>query len=164
VTALGFVFTVFVDTFRQFEGNLAVEVLHLVGAPETAVQSLGGVMLVIIPPGHTGFITFIAPGCSSLASILSLAFLTLFTPRRLGWWRLCAPVVAITCVFAGNILRLAGSMAFGLWDGEESLVLFHDWVGAIFTYVYTVGGYLLMLWLMMAVRRRQESREAPGVA
>jgi len=164
VAGLAFVFVVLLDRFRQFEGNLAVDVLHLAGAPETVVQSLGGVMLAIIPPGREGFIVFIAPGCSALASMLSLAFLTPFTPRRLGWWRLCAPVAAIVCVFAGNILRLAGSLAFGLWDGQESLVLFHDWVGTIFTYVYTVGGYLLMLSLLMAVRRRQESKEASGVA
>jgi exosortase/archaeosortase family protein len=155
--ALMVVFAVSVDRFRGFEGTVAVDLLHVLGAPQSAIQALGGVMLAVIPPGHGGFMVYIAPACSSLASALSLAFLSLFTPRSLGWWRLCAPAAAVFCVVVGNILRLAGSLALGLWDGESSLVLFHDWVGTIFTYVYTVGGYLLMLSLLLALRRRREN-------
>jgi hypothetical protein len=59
-------------------------------------------------------------------------------------------------VFAGNVLRLAGSLGFGLWVGERSLVLFHDWVGTVFTYAYTLGGYLVMLSMLLAARQRRD--------
>lgn len=158
VAVLTVIFTRFLDPFRRLEGAAAVGLLHLAGVPDHTVQSLGGVLLAVIPPGHDGFLIYVAPGCSSLAALLSLVLLVLFTPRGLGWWRLCAPVAAIFCVLLGNVVRLAGSLGFGLVAGRESSVLFHDWAGTIFSYVYTVGGYLLMLWLLLSVcgRRRRK--------
>jgi exosortase/archaeosortase family protein len=162
VAGLMVVFTQFHDRFRRLEGAAAVDLLHVFGVPENTVQSLGGVLLAVIPPGHNGFLVYVAPGCSSLAALLSLVLLVLFTPRGLGWWRLCAPVAAILCVLTGNILRLAGSLGFGLVAGRESSVLFHDWAGTIFSYIYTVGGYLMMLWLLLSVcgRRRAKTEES----
>lgn len=158
VAVLTVIFTQFLDPFRRLEGTAAVDLLHFVGVPDHTVQSLGGALLAVIPPGRDGFLIYVAPGCSSLAALLTLVLLVLFTPRGLGWWRLCAPAAAVVCVLAGNVLRLAGSLGFGLVAGRESSLLFHDWAGTIFSYIYTVGGYLLMLWLLLTVcgRRRRK--------
>jgi len=60
-----------------------------------------------------------------------------------------ALAAAATVIFAGNIVRIAASVAIGAVAGRGSLVLFHDWVGSAFALAYTIGGYVLMLWLLL---------------
>ena len=84
------------------------------------------------------------------------------TGRRIG-----ALACALGCVLAGNVLRIAGSIAVGLVHGKASLVLFHDWVGSLFAFGYTLGGYLLMLFLLLprdpaVVHREPRGRCGPG--
>jgi hypothetical protein len=56
---------------------------------------------------------------------------------------------AVGTVVAGNILRISASLAVGLVAGRTSLVLFHDWVGSMFGFGYTLGGYVLLLYLLL---------------
>ena len=75
------------------------------------------------------------------------------------------------CVFVGNVLRIAGSIGIGLLYGSRSLVLFHDWIGSLFAFGYTLGGFLLMVYLLLPPERpaaghptlRRASRAAPPV-
>ena len=61
------------------------------------------------------------------------------------WRRALAVAAAIATVSLGNITRIAASVIVGLFAGRSSLVLFHDWVGGIMTYVYTLGGFIVFL-------------------
>jgi exosortase/archaeosortase family protein len=81
--------------------------------------------------------------------LLAVASLSWFVPRGRTGRRLAALACALGCVLVGNVLRIAGSIAVGLVYGKPSLVLFHDWVGSLFAFSYTLGGYLLMLFLLL---------------
>lgn len=77
-------------------------------------------------------------GC--LASIL---------PRMRPWRRSLATVAAGAVIFVGNLARIAGSVGIGVLAGVWSLVLFHDWVGGVMTFVYTVSGFVVMLLVVL---------------
>ena len=83
------------------------------------------------------------PSCSSILSVLGLTALTATVlrsrtlARRVGAGR---GVVAVAVV--ANDLRLAASTLAGLWWGRPALVLFHDWVGTLWNFAATLGGFL----------------------
>ena len=52
-------------------------------------------------------------------------------------------------VAIGNVLRITASVGMGLVAGRASLVLFHDWVGSLFAFAYILGGYILMISLLL---------------
>jgi exosortase/archaeosortase family protein len=68
-----------------------------------------------------------------------------------------ATSVALLAVAAGNIIRIALSVVVGVHSGISSLVLFHDWVGGVMTFVYTLGGYVLFLMVLLPNTRRSPS-------
>lgn len=74
---------------------------------------------------------------------------------RGGWWRgrLVAAAAASSAVFLGNQLRIDASAVSGLVAGRLTLVLFHNWVGSAFGFAYLLGGYVLMLWLLLPAER-----------
>lgn len=132
---------------RQCETATALDLLHLLhlnGATRNSPTS-------ITVHSHNGelFAAVLTPSCSSLATLLALAGLLLLRPpgtrRRLTG----AATAALALVFAGNIIRIAGSVAVGLAAGSASQVLFHDWVGSLFGFAYTLGGFLLMLFFLL---------------
>ena len=106
--------------------------------------------IAVFPEAVGPFVAVIAPSCSALSALLAVASLSWFVPRGRTGRRLAALACALGCVLVGNVLRIAGSIAVGLVYGKPSLVLFHDWVGSLFAFSYTLGGYLLMLLLLPA--------------
>ena len=56
-------------------------------------------------------------------------------------------------VLAGNLMRIAASLSAGTWAGRACLVLFHDWVGTMFTFASILGGYVLMLYVLLPDRQ-----------
>ena len=91
----------------------------------------------------------ITASCSSLASMLAIGCLGLLTPRVARSRRAFALGVALAAVFLGNVVRITASMALGYVAGRQALVLFHDSIGSMFTFGYTLGGFILMLWLLL---------------
>lgn len=133
------------DAYRTFETSASVVVIRLLGARR--INTVGTNSIQVFPTGQSPFRAVVTPSCSALASLIALSCLgSLMTTstRRLG-----AVVAAIITVAAGNILRISLSIAVGLVAGRRSLVLFHDWVGGLFTFVYTLGGFVLMLFLLL---------------
>ena len=61
----------------------------------------------------------------------------------------------MAAVAAGNIARISLSVIAGVHSGISSLVLFHDWVGGVMTFVYTLGGYVLMLAILLPNTAKQ---------
>jgi exosortase/archaeosortase family protein len=147
VGATGVGFLLLEQWTRQCETATALDLLHLFrldGATRNSPTSIA----VHARDGEL-FAAVLTPSCSSLASLLALAGLMVLRPpgpRR----RLAAAVgVALVLVFAGNIIRIAASVAVGLVAGSSSQVLFHDWVGSLFGFAYTLGGFLVMLYFLL---------------
>jgi exosortase/archaeosortase family protein len=141
------------ESVRMAETSAAARFLGLLGVRDVAVQL--GTSIQVFPPGQAPFRAIVTPSCSCLSALLALGFVAGFLPRRAGAHRILAVLLAMAAVMIGNILRIAGSVAVGLVAGRPSLVLFHDWVGSVFTFVYTLGGYLLMLYLLLPARAKR---------
>jgi carbamoyl-phosphate synthase large subunit len=147
--------------FRQLEATAAAGLLHLLGVSGDTVSTRPGSSIAVLV-GTGAFLAIVTPACSSLASLLAVAFLAVYVPRRPPGRRLVALGAALLCIAAGNVLRIAGSVAVGLLAGTGSLVLFHDWVGSLFAFGYTLGGYLLMLALLLPADRGPVPAEVAG--
>lgn len=152
-------FVFLIDPFRQLETVFAADLLHLLGVAPDMVQVRPNAALGVYPDGGGAFLAVVTPSCSSLPSVLAVASLALFTPRQLRRRRFLALGCALLCVVAGNIVRIASSIAVGLVAGTSSLILFHDWVGSLFAFAYTLGGYLLMLFLLLSAEQRSDGLE-----
>ena len=136
--------------FRQFEAAAATLLLHLARlTPAHRVLLLPNSSIAVFPEAVGPFVAVITPSCSALSALLAVAFLAWFVPRGRTGRRIGALACALACVLVGNVLRIAGSIGVGLVHGKPSLVLFHDWVGSLFAFGYTLGGYLLMLFLLL---------------
>jgi exosortase/archaeosortase family protein len=144
---------------RRLEASAAGWLLQTAGADNLFVF---GPSVQVFPAGYEPFRAVVAPSCSSLTSLLALVCLASLAPKRPRLRRYGALLAALATVAVGNLLRITGSIAVGLVAGPSSLILFHDWVGSIFTFVYTLGGYVLMLYLLLPPRSRV--RSAPLVA
>jgi exosortase/archaeosortase family protein len=146
-------FFALMEPVRVAEASAAAGLLRLLGVHDVTVQL--GTSIQIFPPGHAPFRAVVTPSCSCLSGLLALGFVAGFLPRRQDGRRLRAVSVAMAAVVTGNVLRIAGSLAVGLVAGRASLILFHDWVGSVFTFVYTLGGYLVMLYLLLPARAKR---------
>lgn len=150
------------DVARGAETRAAAGLVRILGAGHR-VSVAPGHSILIVPYHHAAnFRAVITPSCSALPSVLAAAALSSlsagFAPAR----RFLATTVAIVTIAAGNIVRIAASVAFGLVAGKPSLVLFHDWFGALMTFVYTLGGFILMLYLLLPDRSREGASVSDG--
>lgn len=134
--------------FRAFETRIAVALLHTLRAKQLSI--IGTDSVQVFPTNHSPFRAVVTPSCSALASLVAIACLGSLTPSTGRRW--IALSTALVTVAAGNVIRIAASIAFGLFAGRRSLVLFHDWVGNLLTFVYTLGGFVLMIFLMLPKR------------
>ncbi len=151
--------------FRQFEGAAATALLHWLGmTPAHRVQLLPNSSIAVFPERVGPFVAIITPSCSALSALLALAFLAWFVPRGRTGRRVAALSCALGCVLVGNVLRIVGSIGVGLISGKASLVLFHDWVGSLFAFGYTLGGYLFMLFLLLPAGTATSSTARPALA
>lgn len=142
---------------RVFEADAATTVLRAFGAGNLFVLDNS---IQVFPSGHEPFRAVITPSCSALTSVLALLCLATLTPRRFGRRRYPAALAAALTIAVGNLVRITASIAVGLLAGPSSLVLFHDWVGTMLTFAYTLGGYVLMLYLLLPADRRRRSHAA----
>jgi exosortase/archaeosortase family protein len=124
-------------------------VLALMGPVGNRTSSVNGHIFQVLPPSHGAFRAELTPYCSSLISLLALAVIALFVLR--GSWprRIFALSSAMAVVLCCNVLRVTGSLWMGYEYGDRALVLFHDWAGTLFALAYTMGGFFLMLFLLL---------------
>jgi exosortase/archaeosortase family protein len=162
VVALGTIgFFVLERPMRELEAAASVALLRLFGTD--GVTSAGSATIAVFPPGHVPFVALVTAACSSLPALLAIAALGTFTSAGPPGRRVLAIAAALAVVVLGNVVRIAASVAVGLAAGRGSLVLFHDWVGSIFTFGYALGGYTLLLFLLLP-RRAAQTTEARPVA
>lgn len=144
-TIVGFV--VLQRWMRDVETAATVGVLHALGAGGV---SRGYQTSIIVDAGSRGsFAAILTPACSSLASLLALGGLAILRPTGARGRLTLALSTAIAVVFVGNIARIAASVGVGMLTGPSALVLFHDWVGSLFAFAYTLGGFVVMLWVLL---------------
>ena len=123
-------------------------------------SSVNGHVFQVLPPAHDAFRAELTPYCSSLIAVLALAAIAIFVlhgpwPRRL--FALSTAMIVILCC---NVLRVTGSLWMGYQFGDRALVLFHDWAGTLFALAYTMGGFFLMLFLLLPSAKAQIPRAA----
>jgi len=154
LAALGF--AVLHRPVRTIEASTAIGLLRAFGA--TGVHG-GGTSSVLVTPAHrAAFFVLVTPSCSSLASLLAFGCLYPLLPRSSAGRSIAALATAVGVVAIGNIIRITASIAIGLVAGRASLVLFHDWVGSMFTFVYTITGFIVMLSMVLPKERTVRAR------
>jgi carbamoyl-phosphate synthase large subunit len=151
VAAGGFV--VFQNGARHLEAEGAAGLFRLAG--DERIRVAGPSSIEVLPSAHAPFRAVVTPSCSSIGSLVALVCLGALVPG--GRRRNFAVAVAVCTVAGGNIIRIGASLGIGLIAGRQSLILFHDWVGSIFGFAYTLGGYLLLLHLLLPARPRLEA-------
>jgi exosortase/archaeosortase family protein len=144
---------------RQLEAQASTSLLRAAGA--RGVFAGSGDSILVLPSGRPAFRAVVTPACSALSSVLCIVCLASFAPRRRRWAWARGLLCATTVVVAGNIVRIATSVAVGLLAGRASLVLFHDLVGSAFAFAYTLGGYVLFLYLLLPANPDPLSPEEP---
>lgn len=134
---------------RTAELRMDAEALRLAGFHGVALVS--GSYVYLVPAHQPALWVELAPSCSSLASVLTIGSLAGILPRT--YWRrgraLVAFVVAGSAVVVGNLVRIDSSIVAGLLFGRAALVLFHNTAGDVFGFAYTLGGFLLLLFLLL---------------
>lgn len=141
-------FTALQGVARQLETRATVALFTMTGSRRIFLAT--PTSIGVVPARHAAFRAVVTPTCSSLSSMLAigcLASLARGSPRRLAAVGAAALTVAV-----GNIVRIGGSVGVGLVAGRTSLVLFHDWVGSTFAFAYTLGGFVLLLYLVLPRR------------
>lgn len=148
--------------FRVGESHAVAAVLATAGADGTRVPYES--VIEIFPADGPSLLASITMSCSSLSSLLAIACLAFLGPDRLRrrWWS--ALGIALTVVALGNVLRIALSLGAGLLAGRDALILFHDWVGGLFAFIYTLGGYILFLYIVLPRHGRPLSQSHDALA
>jgi hypothetical protein len=132
--------------FRALETNVAAGVARAAGV---AVEHVDGSAVEISPAQGPTFRAVLSPPSSVLPSLLVIAALGALLPFPSWPRRATAALVALGAVSVFHLARLAGAMGIGALVGTEARVLFHPWVGAGFAFLYTLGGFLILLaWLL----------------
>ena len=143
---------------QEHEARWVAAALRAVGVDQVS-GVLPGHILVFRDDGEL-LNAAVTASCSSLLSVLGLTALTLTVLRSRRLHALVGLAAAILGVVVLNDLRLAGSTMAGLWWGRGALVLFHDWVGTVWTFASTLVGFLLMVCLTLPAAERAEQNVA----
>jgi exosortase/archaeosortase family protein len=156
LTALaGVLFVAGQTVFRDWEALAVGEAARAAGFH--TVLAIEGSQ-ILLAPSSGPFWVDITPSCSSLGPALALALIaTIMSVGSPTSDRLLAGVVGVAAIVVGNLLRIGSSVLVGLLAGRVSLVLFHDWVGSTFGFAYTIGGFVLILTILLRRRRRREA-------
>jgi carbamoyl-phosphate synthase large subunit len=137
---------------RVVEAHTVAGLLSLAGAHGT--QAVLGTYVQLTTAQHGTLVASVTASCSSLASLLAITCLGVVSGIGTRVRRLTALAVALSVIWVGNILRMAGSLAVGLIAGRPALILFHNWVAGMFTFVYVLAGYVLFLYIVLPDRQR----------
>ena len=128
---------------RYLEAAACVALLRTVGLAQAHAVAPDSIQA--FPTGHTGFVVNITPSCSCLAPVLSVGLLATLLPVRNRRKLLRAILYGVTAIAVGNIVRIALSVMVGYVSSTAALILFHDWVGSVFSFLYTLFGFVLLL-------------------
>ena len=142
------------EWLRLHEASWVVGALHLIGEDRVS-GVLPGHILMFRDDGElvNGVVT---TSCSSILTVCGLTALTVAVMRSRRLHAVAGLVVALVAVVVANDLRLVASTYAGLAWGRPALILFHDWVGTVWTLAATLGGFLLMVCISLPAAERAE--------
>jgi exosortase/archaeosortase family protein len=146
-------FNLFIDAARSMEITISSGILERLGE-ENVSTVLGDAFLIFGPEGPP-IVANLTASCSSLGNMLALSALAFACMRQrpqAAVGLLCAAVWAVVA----NQIRLVLSLLAGVRLGVRSLVLFHDWVGAIINFCFVLIGLLVMVAFTMQQPERAE--------
>jgi exosortase/archaeosortase family protein len=154
---VGAVFLAGQTPFRHWEALAVAEVARAVGFH--GVLGVEGSQILLSEGSGSSQQVFwvdITPSCSSLGPALALVLIaTIMSVGNPASDRLLAGMAGVASIVVGNLVRIGSSVVVGLLAGRVSLVLFHDWVGSTFGFAYTIGGFVLILAILLRRRRRR---------
>jgi exosortase/archaeosortase family protein len=154
---VGVIFVVGQNTFRHWEALAVADIVSALGFH--GVLAVEGSQILLQPPTGPIFWVDITASCSSLGPALAIALVaTIMSVGNPLSDRVLAGVAGVASIVVGNLVRIGSSVIVGLLAGRVSLVLFHDWVGSTFGFAYTIGGFVLMLAILLHRRRRRRER------
>jgi carbamoyl-phosphate synthase large subunit len=146
-------YALFIEPARYFEVSMASAVLRAFGVDR--ISSALGDSFLIFGPNYEPVTAEMTASCSALTSILALSALAVVALRQRPQAMLGLLVAAVFVLFA-NQLRLVLSLLAGRYLAVDALVFFHDWIGALLTFAYTLIGLLIMIGLTMHDAQRAE--------
>ena len=140
--------------FKEHEATWTVALLRFFGE-ERVSAAIPGHILMFRDDG-TVLDGAVTTSCSSILTVIGLTALTVSVLRKRRWHAVYGLTVGLVAVVAANDIRLIASALAGLHWGQPAMVLFHDWVGTIWTLAGTLMGFLIMVWLTLPIRERAE--------
>jgi exosortase/archaeosortase family protein len=143
------------DWLTEREAALSAVLTDVSGGDD--IQHLVGSSVVIIPFETGPIAAQVSASCSSLTSVIALVGLSIIVMGGSLRRRIFAGIVASVVVFVGNLIRISVVLHIGQIRGVSALVLFHDWIGTMFSITYTLLGFAILLALRMPGRRQWES-------
>lgn len=146
-------FHLLIGPIREFEVRLALWFIDILGV--TGISGALGDSFVVFPRHGGPFVAVLTASCSSLPSLLALSALAFVVLRRRAQV-LLGFLAATVWVLLANQLRLILSLLAGRYLALDTLIWFHDWVGALMSFVYTMTGLLIMIALTMHIPERAE--------
>lgn len=151
-------FALLQEPVRRLETMVAGYVTGVLPGPPVYVYDT---WIVLRPPDGAYIRAALSPSCSALAAVLALVAVGVVAPRASLGRKVLAIGVAVGAVVLGNFARLVGSLVAGNLIGRSGLVAFHDVVGSMMTFLFVIGGYVLMLMVLLPRERRPATLEAP---
>ncbi len=153
VALMGSVFVLGQTAFRHWEAYSVAEVIRALGFH--GVLGVHDSEILISGAGQVFWVD-ITPSCSSLGPALALSLIAIvMSVGNPASDRVLAGLAGVASIVVGNLVRIGSSVIAGLLAGRVSLVLFHDWVGSTFGFAYTIGGFVLVLAVLLRRRRRR---------
>ncbi|MFI1989126.1 ATP-grasp domain-containing protein [Actinoplanes sp. NPDC020271] len=146
-------YVLFVDYARHVEVALASRIIDLIGVDR--ISGVLGDSFVVFGPGMEPVVAEMTGSCTILSSVLALAALAGVALRQRPQV-LPGFVAASVFVLAANQLRLVLSLLAGRYLAVDALIFFHDWIGAVINFAYTLFGLLIMIGLTMYDAQRAE--------
>ena len=150
-------YVLFIDPVRHFEVNLTSKIIELMGIDR--ISGALGDSFVVFGPGMEPVVAEMTGSCSIWSSVLALAALAAVALRQRSQAFVGFLAAAAFVLFA-NQIRLLGSLLAGRYFAVDALVFFHDWIGAVLNFAYTLIGLLIMIGLTMYDAKRAEQDRA----
>lgn len=146
-------YVLLVDHARHFEVSLAARIIDLIGVDR--ISGVLGDSFVVFGPGMEPVVAEMTGSCTILSSVLALAALASVALRQRPQV-LPGFLLASLFVLAANQVRLVLSLLAGRYLAVDALIFFHDWIGAVINFAYTLFGLLIMIGLTMYDAQRAE--------